>query len=231
MVLTALNTRTYHERFYTTKPATHIRLNQKDYVSVRSFFNERFPGTLTVDGTQVAPLSVRNGSQLKSQAADSDAIVQAFKRGDSAVVEYVSSLYGRGQKVSFSLLGFTKSYSALAPVTAPSKPNRSEADPISIIGPLLAGNQFSVRPSDLALRKNPQGKGAFVYVTKTRYSSVERLFVWFVSGRIALKLNGATHNLSPSLAFPRDAPPDFWEKTGLSASNATKTGLELAFGR
>jgi hypothetical protein len=70
-----------------------------------------------------------------------------------------------------------------------------------------------------------------VYVTKTRYSSVERLFVWFVSGRIALKLNGATHNLTPSLAFPRDAPPDFWEKTGLSASNATKTGLELAFGR
>lgn len=232
IILTALNTRAYHERFFTTKPPTHIRLNQNAYVPVKVYFNERFPGTLTVDGKQIAPLPVRNESQLKSKAADFDAIVQAFKLGTSATVEYASSLYGKGQKVSFSLLGFTKSYGSLSPTTAPAgRVVAKAADPISVLKPLLAGNRFSVNARDLAVKENPHGSGAFVYATKTRYSGVERFFVWFVSGDTALKLNGATHNLTPSLPFPRDASLDFWDGTGLSSNNATKTGLTLAFGK
>lgn len=232
VILTALNTRAYHERFYTTKPATHIRLGQKDYVPDRSHFNERVSGALTVDAKQITALPVRNESQLKSQAADFDAIVQAFKLGTSATVEYASSLYGKGQKVSFSLIGFTRSYGALSPsVRPPGRVDAKETDPISLLGPLLTGNRFSVSASDLALKKNPHGSGTFVYAAKTRYSGVERLFLWFVRGDAALKLNGATHNLTPSLPFPRDASQDFWKGTGLSANNATRIGLELAFGR
>ncbi len=232
VILTALNTRAYHDRFYTTEPATHVRLNQKSYVPVRMYFNERFSGTLTVDGRQIAALSLRNESQLKSETADFDAIANAFKLGTSATIEYASSLYGKGQKVSFSLLGFTKSYGSLSPMIAPSdRVVAKETDPISVVGPLLAGNRFSVGARDLSLKKNPHGSGAFVYAGKTKYTGVERLFLWFVRGNTALKLNGATHNLTPSLPFPRDAPLDFWDGTGLSSSNVTETGLDVAFGR
>ncbi len=231
VILTALNTRTYHARFYTTKPATHVRLNQKDYVPVRNQFSERSSGTLTIDGRQIAALLVRNESQLKNKAADFDAIAQAFKLGTSATIDYTTSFYGKGQ-VSFSLMGFTEAYGSLSPIMPPSgRAAAKETDPISVLDPLLAGNRFSVRARDLALKKNPHGAGVFVYATKTRYSGVERLFLWFVRGDTALKLNGATHNLTPSLPFPRDASLDFWDDTGLSSKNATKIGLELAFER
>ncbi len=231
VILAALSTRTYHDRFYTTKPATHVRLDQKDYVPARFYFNEEFSGMLTVDGRQIATFLARNESQLESQTADFDVIAQAFKLGTSASVEYTSSLYGKGQKVSFSLIGFTKSLDSLSPAGASGRGVVKETDSISVLGPLLAGNRFSVSAGDLALKKNPHGSGAFVYAGKTSYSGVERLFLWFVRDDTALKLNGATHNLTPSLPFPRDASLDFWEGTGLSPSNVTQIGLELAFGR
>jgi len=232
VIITALNTRAYHSRFFTTKPPTYAHLDGKDYVPVRTFFSDHgSPGHLVVDGNQVAVLPIRNESQLRARASDSARIVKSFISGTSATIEFASLLYGK-QVVTLSLLGFTRSYDSLDTSGSSTHSVTAEpVDPVSVLTPLLAGNRFSVGPSDLASKKNPRGSGAFVYAPRTRYFGTERLFVWFVKGDVAVKLNGATHNLTPSLPFPRNVALGFWEGTGLSASTATAEGLKVAFGR
>ena len=232
VILTALNTRSYHERFYTTKPPAYVRFGGRDYVPVKTFFHEKSsPGQVVVDGNRIAALPVANESQLRVRDSDAAKLVASFVSGTTATAEFPSFLYGK-QKVEFSLLGFTKSYNSLSP---PDTNNRSvatrSADPISVLTPLLAGNRFKVGSKDLRTKRNPGGSGMFVFAPKTRYSGTERLFIWFVKGDVVLKLNGATHNLTPSLPFPQDASLEFWEGTGLSTSTATATGLKVAFGR
>jgi hypothetical protein len=230
VLLTALNTRAYHQQFYSTKPPTHILLNRKEYVPARFQFNEHFPGSLTIDGKRIATLAVRNQSQLKAQSDKFDAIADALRIGNLATIEYASNLRGKGQKTSFSLAGFTRAFASLVPGTGTQAVSK-RTDPIFVLKPLLAGNRFSVGVRDLRVKQNPYGSGAFVYAPETRYFGVERLFVWFVKNDTALKLNGATDNLTPSLPFPRDAALDFWEGTGLSEATATSRGLDVAFGR
>lgn len=232
VILTALNTRTYHERFYTTKPPTYLEFGRKDYVPIRIFFHEDGPaGRIIVDGNQVAALPIHNESQLKARSTDEGSIVKSFISGTSARVEFSSFVYGK-QRATFSLLGFTRIYNSLDLADSPNSFSATQTvDPVSVLTPLLKSNRFSVGPQDLRTKRNPHGSGIFVYAQRTRYSGTERLFVWFVNGGSAVKLNGATHNLTPSLPFPRDARLDFWDGTGLSAGTATATGLKVAFGR
>jgi hypothetical protein len=223
VILTALTTRASHEQVYTTKPEPYVRLDQTDFVPVKLFFHKDSTGdTLMVDGERVASLPVLNESQLKSQAADFQVILNALKFSDSVLVEYWSLLFGKEREVSFSLAGFAKSYDSLI--------QRTARDPISLIGLLLEGNRFSVSTRDLRVKNNPHGAGVFVYVPETRYFGVERKFIWFVRSGTAVKLNGPTHNLTPSLQFPQDASMSFWEGTSLSRDNITRIGLKLTFG-
>lgn len=229
--LTALNTRGYHERFYSTNPPTYISLNHKDYVPVRFFFNENFPGVLSVDGKQVSYFTIQN-SQIKANPKDFDEIVKSLKCGKSATIEYSSFLRGKGQKVSFSLVDFATTFDSIPPSAAVSQKVIGQVNPIFILKPLLVGNRFNVSDLDLRVKNNPYGDGVFVYVPKTRYFDfgVKRLFLWFVKNNKALKLNGATHHLTPSLSFPQSASLHFWDGTGLNEENITSHGLKIGFG-
>ena len=150
----------------------------------------------------------------------------------SATLEYDSVLRG-SQKVSFSLIGFTREFNALSHSAHIRRAVSEQVDPISILAPLLAGNLSSVEAGDLRVRPNPYASGRFVYAPKTRCFdfSVLRKFIWFVKDDNALKLTGATHALTPSLPFPFDAPLDLWDGTGLSASSVNTRGLKLVFDR
>ena len=227
--LTALNTRGYHERFYSTNPPTYISLNHKDYVPVRFYFNENSPGVLSVDGKQVSYFTIQN-SQIKANPKDFDEIVKSLKCGKSATIEYSSLLRGKGQKVSFSLVDFATTFDSIPPSAAVSQKVIGQVNPIFILKPLLVGNRFNVSDLDLRVKNNPYGDGAFVYVPKTRYFGVKRLFLWFVKNNKALKLNGATHNLTPSLSFPHSYSLDYWDGTGLNENSVTSHGLKIGFG-
>ena len=76
---------------------------------------------------------------------------------------------------------------------------------------------------------NPKGEGTFVYVPQTRYLGVERYVIWLVIENRAFALNGATKTITPSLPWPREAPDDLWQRTGLEKFSATEA-IQIVFG-
>lgn len=68
---------------------------------------------------------------------------------------------GKGQRVTFSLLGFTKAYDART--GSPETQVSASADARSIIAATLKGSKFGLRPDGLQERPNLQGEGVFVF--------------------------------------------------------------------
>ena len=98
----------------------------------------------------------------------------------------------------------------------------SESNHIGVVSRDLGMNQLGIEASHLSKMPNPKGEGTFVYVPQTRYSGVERYVIWLVIENRAFALNGATKNIIPSLPWPREAPDDLWQRTGLEKSQATE---------
>lgn len=229
--VTALNTRGYHQKFYTTNPPTHFRVNGKDYVPTRTYFHECCPATLAVDGKIVTTLSFLNESQLSGSVGDIAAVIKAFRAGSAATLEYSSALRGRGQNVRFSLAGFSAALAGLGSETLGAGAKPITEDPRKLVAQNLKGNKFGVSVDELQTKPNPSGLGAFVWVPRTVFAGKERLFVWFVKDKVVLKLNSPTNDLTPTLPFPLDAPLSLWTDTGLSPYDCTSKGLKVAFGR
>ena len=93
----------------------------------------------------------------------------------------------------------------------------------------LGINQLGIEASHLSETPNPKGEGTFVYVPQTRYSGVERYVIWLVIEDRAFALNGVTKNITPSLPWPREAPDDLWQRTGLEKFSATEA-IQIVFG-
>ena len=53
---------------------------------------------------------------------------------------------------------------------------------LGIVSRALGPNDLNIIPSDLRARKNPMGKGAMVFVPKTRFRGVDRYMIWVVVG-------------------------------------------------
>ena len=98
----------------------------------------------------------------------------------------------------------------------------SESNHIGVVSRDLGINQLDIEASHLSEMPNPKGEGTFVYVPQTRHSDVERYVIWLVIEDRAFVLNGATKNITPSLPWPREAPDDLWQRTGLEKSQATE---------
>ena len=98
----------------------------------------------------------------------------------------------------------------------------SESNHIGVVSRDLGINQLGIEASHLSEIPNPKGEGTFVYVPQTRHSDVERYVIWLVIEDTAFVLNGATKNITPSLPWPREAPDDLWQRTGLEKSQATE---------
>jgi hypothetical protein len=105
------------------------------------------------------------------------------------------------------------------------------ADAISVVGRALQSNKFGVTVADLKTKPNPKGAGTFVYCPKTQFQGVERLLIWLVVDGTAFPLNGATKGaVTPSLAWPREAPKELWSKTGLDPYSPAEA-LRIVFGK
>ena len=100
---------------------------------------------------------------------------------------------------------------------------------IKTVAASLDRNELGIQARDLRGKENPKGEGRFVYVRKTRFSGVERYIVWLVIDGKAYPLNGATKDVTPALSWPRDAPEQVWNKTGLNQYSATEA-IEIVFG-
>lgn len=110
--------------------------------------------------------------------------------------------------------------------STPSAASSSATSVAIVTGQVPASNQFGVRAGELKAVKNPQGSGEFVCVPRTNFQGTTRYFAWFVNNGRAVKLNGATHNLTPQLPFPRDAESAV-AGSGLTALEVTSEGLRL----
>ena len=109
----------------------------------------------------------------------------------------------------------------------PSQPSASTN--IAIVSGSLSPNDLGIEASHLREMPNPKGEGTFVYVPQTRFNDVERYVIWLVIDAKAFPLNGATKNITPSLPWPREAPDDLWQRTGLDKFIATEA-VEIVFG-
>ena len=107
--------------------------------------------------------------------------------------------------------------------------NPSESNHIGVVSRDLGMNQLGIEASHLSEMPNPKGEGTFVYVPQTRYSGVERYVIWLVIENRAFALNGVTKNTTPSLPWPREAPDDLWQRTGLEKFSATEA-IQIVFG-
>ena len=154
-----------------------------------------------------------------------------MKKGDVARIEYAHLAYGKGQQVKVSLSGFSIALNALQERAMLPAPTRLAVDPIQLVGRLIKTTAFGITIGDLKQKPNPRGKGTFVFVPQTRFWGMERFFIWFVNGRHASKLSGATNKLTPNLPFPRHADYEIWKDSGLKSSEATSFGLKVVFGR
>ena len=107
----------------------------------------------------------------------------------------------------------------------------ASADAIATVAPTLPGNKLGIKASDLKSMTNPKGAGTFVYVPQTRFQGVERLLIWLVVDGKAFALNGATKGtVTPSLPWPREAPKELWQKTGLDPYSPAEA-LRIVFGK
>ena len=107
--------------------------------------------------------------------------------------------------------------------------NPSESNHIGVVSRYLGMNQLGIEASHLSEMPNPKGEGTFVYVPQTRYSGVERYVIWLVIENRAFALNGVTKIITPSLPWPREAPDDLWQRTGLEKFSATEA-IQIVFG-
>lgn len=109
--LSALVPERYHYKFFTNKMSVQRRINGEAYVGDRDFFNLRFPVALVVDGERLATFTAVNNEQLVVGADVGKRIIPRLKAGSTLVIEYSSTLEGKGQSVRFSLAGITKALS------------------------------------------------------------------------------------------------------------------------
>lgn len=66
-------------------------------------------------------------------------------------------------------------------------------------------NKLSVGGKEFRIKRNPLGKGCFVYDPRTRFSGVKRNLVWFVLGEdAAYALNAPSKMVTPVLKWPRE---------------------------
>ena len=107
--------------------------------------------------------------------------------------------------------------------------NPSESNHIGVVSRYLGMNQLGIEASHLSEMPNPKGEGTFVYVPQTRYSGVERYVIWLVIENRVFALNGVTKIITPSLPWPREAPDDLWQRTGLEKFSATEA-IQIVFG-
>lgn len=104
-------------------------------------------------------------------------------------------------------------------------------DAITTVARALSENKLGIRVADLRSMKNPKGAETFVYVPQTRFHGVERLVLWLVIDGRAFPLNGTTKGtVTPSLPWPREAPKELWEKTGLDTYSPADA-LRIVFGK
>ena len=105
----------------------------------------------------------------------------------------------------------------------------SESNHVVVVSRDLGINHLGIEASHLSEKTNPKGEGTFVYASQTRYSGVERFVIWLVIENRAFPLNGATKDITPSLPWPREAPDDLWQRTGLDKFSATEA-IRIVFG-
>ena len=105
----------------------------------------------------------------------------------------------------------------------------SGSNHVGVVNRDLGINQLGIEVSRLREIPNPKGEGTFVYIPQTRYSGLERYVIWLVIEDRAFALNGATKNITPSLPWPREAPDDLWQRTGLEKFSATEA-IQIVFG-
>lgn len=219
----------YHEKFYTNRMPVLAVLDNEDLVSNRSYFNERFPPTVTVGSDLVDGFEWKGDSHWVASAETSARLIKLFRKGVTAEVDFYL-LAGGKQRTEISLLGFTAAMKAATrlteqPGTAGWSLNPRKA--IKMIGDNLSTNVFGVTEELLVPLKNPDGEGFFVYVPKITFDGVERHFVWFVGNSTAINLTGASAKLTPDLPWPRDVPYHALNGTNVLEDELASKGIAL----
>lgn len=219
--LLSLTPRDYYLKFYTRAPQTYGRLNGQIFVPDPQFWRHTDRGLTVRFEPQGRVIRFRYNADRHWETTDPDTI-DLIKEGTS--IEFQA----RDKAIRLSLSGATAAIEALSePVDGSPEPTPRQI--LSLIARTFDNNKFNVTNGDLSYLPNPKGAGIFVYIAETNYYGVERNFLWFANAGKIVKLNGATHALSPYLQWPIEAPVEIWDRTGLSSETVLKVGLALAY--
>ena len=219
--LLSLTPRDYYLKFYTRSPQTYGVLDGKALVPDPQFWRNTERGLTVRIEPQGRIIRFLYNPDRQWEADDPEALA-LIKAGTS--VEFAA----RDKNVRLSLAGATAAIEALSdPIETQPISNPSQI--LDRIAHAFTGNKFNVTKVDLHTLANPKGAGTFVYIPKTDYHGVPRNFLWFVNAGEIVKLNGATHDLTPYFPWPREAPLKIWNQSGLSSDNVLEVGLVSAF--
>ena len=112
LVVSALVTEEQHYAVFANKAPVELRRVGKKYVPARTFFNERFSAMLLVDGAEISTLSAYDESHIGAEVSSD--LLESFRRGSTAELVYASGYRGKGQRISFSLIGFSAAFAAIS---------------------------------------------------------------------------------------------------------------------
>lgn len=221
----------YHRKFFTDRPPVIAVIGKVPHVADRSFLDKSTPPTITIGQDRFSAFSWQGDSRWMAAEDISGRITEALKTGTSATI-HAENWMGAPDTANIPLRGFTAAFNHLKetadPTPLPDAWPTASADAISRVAAVLpANNGFRVTTSDLAAVANTRGKGYFVYVKETRFHGVKRIFLWFVGNGAVIKLNGATHNLTPGLPEPQEAEFRSLDGANLLAGELLEHGLLL----
>lgn len=100
----------YHLKFYTNNLPPLVRIEAQPYVTNRTFFNKKFPSTITVGDETVYVSWVDDELHWVASEPDSKRLARAFRSGSDAVIEYSHAFEGKGQSITVSLSGFAAAF-------------------------------------------------------------------------------------------------------------------------
>jgi len=161
-------------------------------------------------------------------------LIEAFRKGTHAKIRFASMYAKGGPETEISLLGFTVALND-ATGSAQSAENtaawpRTESQAIAMVAERIGTNKLNVTKDHLAAIKNPVGKGYFVYVPKTVFFGVKRNVIWFAGNGMAVKLNGPSDLVTPSMPWRREASYTVFDGSNLDDVDITQYGISVVFG-
>lgn len=108
--------------------------------------------------------------------------------------------------------------------TSPKERDRDALAFMAVKAAIEPGNTLGITEHNILTKANPKGAGEFVYASANLVSRDGGRFrpaFWVYVGGVAYAGNAPAKLVTPTLKWPREAPPEMWRQTNLDPFSST----------